>query len=195
LVTYIFKKLNQVLGLCFCVCVTANAMSGGPSDSEKWQYLQKTKIIKHLVEIVVWPNSAIPDKNLHICMLGRFPDEESLNKLNGTIVNGFKLDVTKISDALKNGQNCHLIYIGNSETKNTLKIIKAFEKKPVLLLGDMSEFAEKGGNMNFVMLSANQVGLTINLERMEQSNLKIDMKEFQQFTIFPEEQDINKLLN
>ncbi len=193
MVTYIFKKLNLLLGLFFCVCVTTNAMSGGPSDSEKWQYLQKSKIIKHLIEIVTWPNSAIQDKNVRLCVLGSFPDGDSLKNLNGTTVNGLKLNVVKISDALKPEQNCNLIYISKSELKNSSKIIEAYTKKPVLLIGDMPDFAEKGGNMNFIMLSANAVGLTVNLERMEQSNLKIDMKEFQQFTIFPEENDINLL--
>lgn len=192
LTTYILRIFALCLGLFFCVSIASHAMSGAPSDEIKWQYSQKAKIIKHLVEIVEWPN--FEAKGMRICTIGSFPYDKELQNLDGTTVNKHKIEIVKISDALKTDQNCQIIYIGKSELKNASKIIEAYTKKPVLLISDVGEFAEQGGNMNFVMLSANAVGLTVNLDRMEQSNLKIDMKEFQQFTIFPEEQEINKLL-
>jgi hypothetical protein len=131
---------------------------------------------------------------MRICTIGSFPYDKELKSLDGTTVRNHKVNVVKISNALKTDQNCQIIYLGKSELKNAAKIIEAYTKQPVLLISDEGNFAEQGGNMNFVMLSANAVGLTVNLERMEDSHLKIDMNEFQQFTIFPEEQEINKLL-
>lgn len=100
--------------------------------------------------------------------------------------------VYQLKNALASGQQCHIIYLSKSQAPRFNKIIDYYEKKPILLIADIPEFADIGGNMNFIMINPKKVGLTINLERMEACHLQVNLDEFEQFTIFPKKSDLEE---
>ncbi|MFI4938688.1 MAG: YfiR family protein [Candidatus Berkiellales bacterium] len=151
----------------------------------------KAQIIKQLLSVVEWPTGSIPNDSFNICTLGEFPSIKSITDLNGNEVKHRKIIVRQLHKISEAQNNCQLIYISTSEEKDTQKIIKAFAHKPVLLVGDMEHFAENGGSFNFTQLNKD-LALTINLNTLKDGHLVIDLKAYQQITIFPELKEINK---
>ncbi|MGD0551728.1 MAG: YfiR family protein [Sedimentisphaerales bacterium] len=72
-------------------------------------------------------------------------------------------------DALK---KCHLLFICQSERKNTREIIDLLKNNGVLTVADTEGFLEDGGIVNFV-IEDNKVRFDINLTASEKAGLKI----------------------
>lgn len=147
---------------------------------------QKINIVKYLLKKVQWPSGALPDNSINLCIMG---EDEALSKLlamEGKTYNNHLVKVRKITNikAKAARSDCQLVYISASEAKNITPIIYLFKKRPVLLLADIENFAEKGGTMNFSKIK-DQIALTINMESMESANLKMELKEFDEITVVP----------
>ena len=72
-------------------------------------------------------------------------------------------------DTLK---KCHLLFICQSERKNTREIIDLLKNNGVLTVADTQGFLEDGGIVNFV-IEDNKVRFDINLTASEKAGLKI----------------------
>jgi hypothetical protein len=164
--------------------------SGTTTDTE-WEYTQKAKIIRYLAETVSWPTGSIADDAVNVCVFGKLDNMKVIESINGSMINKRKLAIKAISNLKKAQDNCQIVYVLKSEEKDAQKIIKAFNGKPVLLLGDMDHFAQDGGSMNFVVVRG-LVALTINIESLKNSNLSFDMKTYSQITVIPSKEDLKE---
>jgi hypothetical protein len=122
--------------------------------------------------------------------MGEFPLASSIYDLEGKNINHHKISVRKLTTMKDAKDRCQLIYVSKSESANLRSIIDTCSDQPVLLLGDMDDFARMGGSMNFMSLNK-VLALTINLESLKRANLILDLKAFEKVTIFPEEQDLD----
>jgi hypothetical protein len=148
---------------------------------------QKAKIIVHLIKTVGWPNGSVTDNQFNVCLLSidenTFIDNINKAKVKDYTVNVRKL--AKVSEAIP----CQIVYIGKQDAKNVDAIKKVYKGKPVLLLGDIDQFALDGGSMNFVLVGQ-QVAITVNLESLKNSKLEFDLKEYNRFTVIPTKDDL-----
>ncbi|MBS0290655.1 MAG: YfiR family protein [Proteobacteria bacterium] len=169
----------------------SNGLFAGESELDtQWEYEQKAKIIKYLVGKVVWPKTAVESETFNICVLGNLEYKKAIDAINGETINNHKILVSKSPSINKLSENCQIIYIAKSEADKANKLISSYSSKPVLLLGDMDNFALAGGGMNFI-ITKESIGLTINNEALKKSNLQFDMKGFQ-ITVVPQETDLGK---
>jgi len=157
----------------------------------KEEYDHKAKIISYLIKNVGWPATSFPKNSFNLCLLGEFPFIGSIKKLDGSVINKLKVKVSSISNLNINNNQCQLIYIAQSEEKNLPKIIKKFFAKPILLLGDMENFAKQGGSMNFTSVNGTPA-IIVNTESLNNSHLVYDLKRVGELTVIPEEKDIFK---
>ena len=168
--------------LCSLMVISLFAFNNVMANSE---IEQKAKIIKHLAGLVTWSSNVI-----NVCLLGNFADgERVVEKLNGKMIKEKKLQVLKKDTLDGIVQTCNIVYISNSEKHNAKKIIEIFDGKPALLISDIPDFAQNGGSINFMMLNK-ILAITLNLESIKKSGIKINLQEFEQVTIFPDEKDI-----
>ncbi len=153
------------------------------------EYQQKTRLVRYIINKVSWPAGSIRNNQFNICVSDDVDHLKIVEKLNGQTIKKYKVVVKsfKPKDKL---HSCQLIYVANKDTEQQMALINKFKKRPVLLLGDMEHFANLGGSMNFVVLQQN-VALTINLESMANSKLKMDIKELDQVILVPEDKDLN----
>ena len=180
------KKI-AALTLLSTICLSTYQVHA--SKQSDWAISQKTKIIKYLLDAVIWPKEAIKNNSINVCMLGDFESSKPLMALNGTVINGLKVSVS-IKTLKKAQAGCQMVYVSLSEKENVQKIVNAFKEKPVLLISDIGNFADQGGSMNFIEASG-IVALTVNVETIKKSNLTFDMNAYRHITVIPKQSDLN----
>lgn len=89
-------------------------------------------------------------------------------------MNGRKLEVDTVVD-LQNARNCHILFIASSEKAQLKRIFKSLEGSDALIVGDVKEFIEQGGMINFV-LEDDRVQFEVSRKAAEQAGLKISSK-------------------
>ena len=70
---------------------------------------------------------------------------------------------------------CHILFIAQSEQQRLPIILDKLRDCPVLTVGDMPEFLERGGGINFVT-RGNRVRFEVNLHASSKANLQISSK-------------------
>jgi hypothetical protein len=88
---------------------------------------------------------------------------DSLQQLKDAADTNAQMDILK---------KCHLLFICQSERKNTKEIFDILKNNGVLTVSDTQGFIEDGGAINFV-IEDNKVRFDINLTASEKAGLKI----------------------
>ncbi len=169
-----------ILGLVLC-----STIASGSNKREAREYHLKAAFLRYVAKFVEWPEDAIIDEKLNICVLGNVPYYKALDSINGKVVNSLKLSVFKIPDtnaALE--KNCQMLFVAKTEKDNASNIIEAIQGKPILSFGDMDNFAENGGDMNFYIMN-NRLAIMINPPAIEKASLTISPRMMRLVTVLP----------
>lgn len=163
----------------------ASAPVSGEYSPESREYHLKAAFLRYVAKFVEWPISTLPESTITICILGLVPSYEALNSLNGKDANTRSIVVTKIIDLneAKVGQ-CQILFVSKTEEDNIKQIVDHTKDQPILTFGDMENFAQKGGNMNFYIAN-NRLAIMINPPTVEKSQLKISPRMLRLVTIVP----------
>ena len=68
-----------------------------------------------------------------------------------------------------------MLFINSAEEKNLTQVFRYLEGKPTLTVGEVEQFARRGGIINFV-LKDNKVRFEINRAKAIESGLKLSSK-------------------
>lgn len=153
------------------------------------EHQQKTRLVRYIINKVSWPSGSLPKGSFTICAMGEPENLKVVEKLNGQMIQKRTIKVKPLLPK-DPASSCQLIYISQQSMEAQRKLIDKYSKRPVLLLGDMEHFASLGGSMNFSVLQ-NSVALTLNLESLKRSKLKMASKELDNVIVVPEEKDLN----
>lgn len=160
----------MILGLLGALSTAVKAQSSN-------EYQVKAAFLYNFAKFVDWPAEALGGSNgtLVIGVIGDDPFGGALDSaINGKTVNGRALVVRR----LKWGQDlrfCHILFISASERKHLPQIIQSLRGASVLTVGDMGQFNQEGGIINFV-LEASKVRFEINSRGADQARLRISSK-------------------
>ena len=164
--------------LVFCVAL-AHGFAPTPAVGQEsaGEYELKAAMFYNLTRFVEWPPSAYADPQAPtaLCILGRDPFGESLTSLiAGRVENGRPLVIRHLRND-KETAACQVLYISSSEKKNIASIFKSLRGACVLTVGEMAEFAARGGMIQF-SLEEKQVRLEINLEAASEADIRISSR-------------------
>ena len=70
---------------------------------------------------------------------------------------------------------CHILFISSSEEKRLAKILEILKDSSVLTVGEMKQFAQSGGMVNFT-IKENKIRFEINVDAAVRAELKISSK-------------------
>lgn len=146
------------------------------SDADPGAYEAQSQYLRSFVEFVNWPVSpqsqgARPTMNF--CVLGSDPYGKLLDDAilghsfwnrRGVVVRGRSLDDLGV---------CDVMFIGKSEEKHEIKILKKLRDQNVLTISDTSGFAERGGIIQLVW-QKDRFGFVINVDAAKRAGLKIN---------------------
>jgi len=111
---------------------------------------------------------------LTLCIVGNDPLGEAMAALNGQVTAGKRLVVKRVN-SVNEIPYCQILFISSSEKEHLEPIMRYARNKPILTVGDTSEYPNQGVIVNFY-IENNRVKIEINIDAAEQSKLKISSK-------------------
>jgi YfiR/HmsC-like len=134
----------------------------------------KAAFLYKFASFVEWPHDA---RNLpvFICVAGQDPFGGALDRVvKGKTINGREFVIRRLKSGDAVGE-CHILFISGSERKRLRMALDRVQSAPVLTVGDMPEFCENGGAINFGV-SDNRVQLEINPGATERAGLQVSSR-------------------
>jgi len=138
------------------------------------EYAVKAGFLYNFPKFVEWPAGAFSDANFVLCVVGADPFDTVLDTLNGKLVGGRPLVVKRYSAAGPLG-GCQVLFVSDSERRRMGQILAAIGKAPVLLVGEMENFTQLGGMIQFVTTDKG-VQFEVNIETARQHGLQFSAR-------------------
>lgn len=150
--------------------VAAPEAAEGPSLGE---YQVKAAFIYNFAKFVEWPREASFGREpFVVTVIGDDPFGGVLDQtLRGKTV-GDRAVVVRRAFRVQDIGRSQVLFISDSERERLPSILKSIDSSPILTVGQMAEFAARGGIIGF-RLDGDRVRLDISLNAAERSKLKI----------------------
>ena len=163
--------MNQRIALKLCMFVIlwsgAGALQAAP------EYRIKAALLYNLARMVEWPNETIQSAKepFPICFIGEEPFGDALDALREKDVRNRPLAFHK-DIAPGQAESCAILFISPSEDGRLEEILQQTATLPVLTVGDVAGFAERGVIVN-MQRDEKKVKLEINMKAAERAGLTI----------------------
>ena len=139
---------------------------------EQLEYKLKAAFLLNFAKFTSWPDSALIDGEFRICILGDNPFGSAFAGIEQKTVSSLTIKLI-IAKNLREVKQCNLMYVSKSESANVEKIIAETSVSPILLVSDISGFAENGGDVELTTVNR-RLGFNINQTQAQQAGLKIN---------------------
>ncbi|MBF0572328.1 MAG: YfiR family protein [Desulfamplus sp.] len=138
------------------------------------EYQIKAAYIYNFTKFIHWPDNAFRDQTapLVVGVLGENDFDGALIPLSSKTVNSRAIQI-KFFRTLEDVQECHILYISNSDTVETDSILKELKFRPIVTIGDGEQFAFRGGVIQFVMIRS-RLRFILNLANAKINQIQID---------------------
>jgi hypothetical protein len=162
---------SRVLALLLLTCATVRAPSAGAAGPSEYEV--KAAFLYNFARFVEWPLDAPGvDGTFVVTVLGRDPFGSVLDDtLRGKTIEGKRVVVRRVLRSEDVGRT-QIVFISDSETERLPEILKRLDAAPVLTVGDMSQFAERGGVIRF-KVDQERIRLEINVAAAQRCRLRI----------------------
>jgi YfiR/HmsC-like len=154
--------------------VLIGALSLQAQDSKPNEYQVKAAYLYNFGRFVEWPAKAVGTKgdSFAVCVLGVDPFGPTLDvTLAGETIRGSKVVAKRISRP-QEAVSCRILFVSSSESSRLKEVLEALGRTSVLTVGDMSDFALRGGMVQFV-LDGSRVRFEVNLTATERVGLAL----------------------
>jgi hypothetical protein len=151
--------------------------NGRSEDAPPTEYQIKAAFLFNFARFVQWPTNALAASTspMIIGVLGENPFHNDLAlTLRNKSVDDHPLVIKEFSSAAE-ATNCHILFISASEKPRLPNIINGLKGSSVLTVGEMDQFTESGGMINFV-LQGSKIRFQINNNAASSAGLKISSK-------------------
>ena len=161
--------------LCATTALPSRAQTANSSASS--EYLIEAGFTYNFAKLMQWPATAFaqPDSPIVIGILGTDPFGSTLDSvLAGKKVNArsFVVKHLKWGNDLK---DCNILFVSNSETAHLDEIFRIIKGLPILTIGQMPDFARRGGIINFI-LEDDKVRFEVNVDAARQADITISSR-------------------
>jgi len=149
-------------------------VAAGRADAATPEYHVKAAFIYKFATYIRWPPTGEhADMPFVIGVIGTDPFGAALDEvMRGQNVQGSPIRVRRLTrpeDAL----HCDVLFVSASERGNLRQILISLRGAPVLTIGDMDEFAERGGMVNLITSPDNHIRFEINKNAIDRAGLKV----------------------
>jgi hypothetical protein len=136
------------------------------------EYKLKAALIYKLTRFVEWPASSGGGDNFGICLLGRDDFGRALDALETRKVDDKPIRIQRLVQSEAVDRSCQILFISESKRPFLRSILHSLAHLPILTIGDVERFAEKGGMIEFTR-GRKRIGFRINLQQANRAGLKI----------------------
>ena len=162
------------LGLISPLLVGRHCSAQEPPPTE---YQIKAAFLFNFAKFVEWPPRVLTEAKspIIIGILGENPFHEDLAQVvRNKSIDQHPLLIHELRSPAQ-AANCHVLFISTSEKKRLPEIFAALKSASVLTVGEMDQFTEAGGMINFVLVGT-KIRFEINQEAATSAGLKISSK-------------------
>jgi hypothetical protein len=141
------------------------------------EYQVKAEFMERFTRFIDWPEASFPapDAPFVFCTLGEAPFGQSLERLAAEHkVKGRPILIRHMTSPTQLEQ-CHLLFIAQSEQQRLRAILSQAVGKPILTVGDTSGFASAGVIINF-FIERELVRFEINVKAARETGLTFSSK-------------------
>ncbi|HID46257.1 MAG TPA: YfiR family protein [Chromatiaceae bacterium] len=150
--------------------VPLDSYSAGPDSAE---YKLKAALIYKLTGFIEWPKSSLKGRKFGICVLGRDDFGDALDALEARRVGNQTIHVRRfVQSEAVDAASCQILFVSESKRPFLRTILHSLAHYPILTIGDVKQFAESGGMIEFVR-GYKRIGFKINLQQASKAGLKI----------------------
>ena len=171
--TFIFGTVSRVIVMIVACAVASGGLNVDASPSQFREYQIKAAFLYNFVKFVEWPAEAFGDDNAPIILgvLGEDPFGVALESVEGKIVRGRELVIRRFK-GVQDLDFSHILFISSSERARLTQILENLTGSSVLTVGEMAQFAELGGIINFTVRK-NEIRFEINVDAAQRAGLQI----------------------
>jgi hypothetical protein len=171
------RVIRTIASICFAVLFVFSPR--GAIGQVFKEYVLKALFLYNFAQFVQWPPEAFPsaDTPLIIGVLGQDRFGKSLDDLSRNDTAGHRKLRIERYRRLADVQNCHILFIDQSEAANVDEIVRKCRGKPILTVSDMDGFTRHGGMIQFITDDKEKkIRLRINVGAAKAENLMISSK-------------------
>lgn len=162
-----------VAGIGALALIAAGGINTGAQAQSLEEHDVKAAFVLKLVNFVQWPSSNTND--LVIGFIGADATSDALQRqVAGKPVNGRRVVVRRLGldGDLK---ACQMIFVGDSERKNTPSVLERVRGTSVLTVGESDGFGQHGGIIN-LLLNEGRIRFEVNPHGAERAHLQISSR-------------------
>jgi len=162
---------SRAVALVLLAFATARLPPAGAAAPSEYEV--KAAFLYNFGRFVEWPLGAMGgDGTFVVTVLGRDPFGSVLDDtLRGKTIDGKRVVVRRVLRSEDVGRS-QIVFISDSEKDRLPEILKNLDAAPVLTVGEMSQFAERGGVIR-LKVDQDRIRLEINVAAAERSRLRI----------------------
>ncbi len=139
------------------------------------EYTVKAVFLERFTRFIEWPEEAgIDDESqpFILTVLGNNPFGTVLEEIYSTKkIKNKSVTINYITDPSEL-EECHLLFISESNTSTLPEILKQVEKQPILIVADTKGYAESGVHIN-LYLDQEMIRFEINEPKAKEANIRI----------------------
>jgi hypothetical protein len=160
-----------ILAVCWVMVGPPQSRAHAASSRE---YQIKAACLLNFAQFIEWPAAAFakPDSPIIVGVLGDDPFGDALEStFRDESIQGRALLVRRARD-LDDLKFCHLLFISKSEKARLTEILSGSIDTPAVTVGEIDEFAQRGGIINFYIDNA-KIRFEVNPDAAQRKGLKI----------------------
>jgi len=131
----------------------------------------KLGYIYNFLQFMNWPKESLKKPTIHFCLYGENTFGSMLFELNNKQVNQKHIMVSHIKK-LSQIDNCHAVFISQSEQRDLQEIFTRIGKQHILTISEIKGFSRKGGQIG-MMVKSSRLNIEINLKAVKQAGLSV----------------------
>jgi YfiR/HmsC-like len=167
--------LHSWLTVLALVCALLSVPALHAQNAKPTDYDVKAAYLYNFGRFVEWPAQVTTTTNsghFTVCVLGQDPFGPSLDStLAGETIGGKSIVAKRISNP-QESDDCRILFLSPTEGGHLKKIVAELDKKAVLTVSDIPQFAQLGGMIQFV-LEGKRVRFEVNLAATQRAGLTL----------------------
>ncbi len=138
--------------LWLCLLILLGGVNPLRAEEISQEYQLKLAFMVNFARFITWPEESFTpaQPQVTLCVLGKNPFGNALSGVEGKKVGDRTLKVQQM-ETLGKDQQCHLLFVSQSEAGRAASLELALGRRPVVTVSDIPGFAAGGGSIEFVL--------------------------------------------
>lgn len=143
------------------------------ATEEELEYKLKAAFMLNFAKFTTWPESSITTQEefFNFCVMGADPFKAAIKGVEAKQVGGKPIRLQYVHGT-EEAQQCHVLFISQSEQTRVQQIIKDLEAASILTVSDIEGFARMGGMFEFIKLKE-RLSFIVNNRQIKKSGLQV----------------------